>query len=209
MAGGSGRRLASLGVPKALAPIAGTTLLAHQLARTARLQPASTVVLLHHEAKRIAAQLPDRAAPLIEPSPLGTAGGLSMLPSGPSAWLVLNVDHISDVDLVALTTGWVPPCTAVLSTVRVPVDEGVVELSGGQVVAWRERPILQLPVTTGLYVFSAEALRQVLDGSPIDMPALIERLMPEGVHAWQHQGTWIDAGTPDRLATAERLLLAG
>jgi NDP-sugar pyrophosphorylase family protein len=97
----------------------------------------------------------------------------------------------------------------VLSTVRVPVDEGVVELSGGQVVAWRERPILQLPVTTGLYVFSAEALRQVLDGSPIDMPALIERLMPEGVHAWQHQGTWIDAGTPDRLATAERLLLAG
>ena len=208
MAGGSGRRLASLGVPKALAPIAGSTLLDHQLARTADLQASTTVVLLHHQAERIAAQLADRASPLIESSPLGTAGGLSLLPDGPSAWLVINVDHISDVDLGALVTGWTPPCTAVLSTARVPVDEGVVSLSAGRVVAWRERPVLQLPVTTGLYVFSAAALRQLLDGTPIDMPALIERLMPRGVHAWQHPGTWIDAGTPDRLATAERFLVA-
>ena len=104
---------------------------------------------------------------------------------------------------------WTPPCTAVLSTVDVPVDEGVVTLSAGRVVAWRERPVLQLPVTTGLYVFSAAALHEALDGNPVDMPALIERLMPQGVHAWRHQGTWIDAGTPERLASAARFVRSG
>lgn len=206
MAGGEGQRLSSLGVPKALAPIAGATLLDHQLRLTAALQPVTTVVLLHHQADRIAAHLGDRGVPLVESTPLGTAGGLSLLPEGPEAWLVLNVDHISDVSLPDLVAAWSPPCTAVLSEVAVPVDEGVVELSEGRLVGWRERPTLRLPVTTGLYVFQAAALAEVLTGERIDMPQLIAALMPRGVTAWHHPGTWIDAGTPARLATARQWL---
>ncbi|MDG1482669.1 MAG: NTP transferase domain-containing protein [Myxococcota bacterium] len=206
MAGGEGQRLSSLGVPKALAPLSGATLLDHQLHLTAALRPSITVVLLHHQADAIAAHLGDRGVPVVEPAPLGTAGGLALLPEGPDVWLVINVDHISDVSLPELIAGWSPPCTAVLSEVAVPVDEGVVELSEGRLVGWRERPVLRLPVTTGLYVFQAAALREILTGARIDMPDLIAALMPAGVTAWRHPGTWIDAGTLERLTTAREWL---
>ncbi|MFT5683955.1 MAG: NDP-sugar pyrophosphorylase family protein [Myxococcota bacterium] len=206
MAGGEGQRLSSLGVPKALAPIGRGTLLDHHLDQIASISPAVTVVLLHHQADAIAAHLGDRGLPLVESAPMGTAGGLSLLPEGLDTWLVINVDHISDVSLPDLVEGWTPPCTAVLSVVAVPVDEGVVELSGGRLVGWRERPILRLPVTTGLYVFQAAALHAALSGGRVDMPELIAALMPAGVTAWKHPGTWIDAGTPERLATARQWL---
>ncbi len=206
MAGGAGMRLATLGVPKALAPLGDTTLLDHQLARLSPLPLQTTVVLLHHEADAIIAHLAGRASAIVEPAPLGTAGGLSLLPEGPDAWLVLNVDHVSDVSLADLIASWTPPCTAVLSEVAVPVDEGVVDLSAGRLVGWRERPVLRLPVTTGLYVFQAAALRAALGEGRVDMPELIGRLMPAGVTAWQHPGTWIDAGTPERLLRAQEWL---
>ena len=203
MAGGEGRRLRAAGCPKALAPFAGTTLVDHQLRRVAALEPACVVVLLHHQAETIIVKQVDFVRTGAESAPMGTAGGLSLLPEGPEVWLVINVDHISDVDLVALRQDWSPPCTAVLWEVSVPVDEGVVELSDGCVVGWRERPVLRLPVTTGLYLFDAAALRDVLSGERVDMPELVARLMPGGVTAWMHRGTWFDAGTPERLAAAE------
>lgn len=209
-AGGLGTRLRSVTgpEPKALAPLGGQTLLDYQLARVAPLQPACVVVLACHAADRVRQAVGDRALVCEEDSPRGTAGGLHLLPDGPDRWLTLNVDHVSDVDLMAFAGAWRPPAIACLWRVSVPVDEGVVELDGGRLVAWRERPVLRLPVTTGLYLFSADALRAHLHGQRIDMPALVELLMPEGVHAWEHTGTWIDAGTPERLARAAAFLEA-
>jgi len=205
LAGGRGTRLSPLtgGGPKALAPFDGQTLLDHQLDRVAALEPSRVTLVLHHLHAEIAAHVGDRAEALVEPRPLGTAGGLYFLPPEPARWLVLNVDHISDVDLAALVASADGPCTAALWSVSVPVDEGVVSVEGGRVVAWQERPVLRLPVTTGLYVFSRAALASALDGESCDMPALVERLMPGGVSAWMHRGRWFDAGTPERLARAE------
>ena len=213
LAGGAGVRLraASAGRPKALAPLGNGTLLDYQLARIAPLRPARVVLVLHHRAEEIRRHAGDRAEAVIEPAPLGTAGGLRLLPPGPTAWLTLNVDHVSDVDLSALVAGWTPPCTAVLAEAAVPVDEGVVTLDGaGRLVDWQERPVLRLPVTTGLYVFEQRALAAALAGEgALDMPALVRRLMPDGVHAWRHTGTWLDAGTPARLQAAARWLGQG
>ncbi len=204
MAGGAGTRLrAAIGsLPKALVPFAGGTLLDHQLARIAPLRPQRVVVVLHHRAHHIQARLPAGVLSIVEPTPLGTAGGLHLLPEGPTHWLVLNVDHISDVDLPALIAAAPAPCVAVLSEVAVPVDEGVVTVEDGHLTDWQERPTLQLPVTCGLYRFQADALRAHLDGTRCDMPALVKRMMP-AVRAWPHLGVWIDAGTPARLAAAE------
>jgi len=206
MAGGVGRRLAAVtgGGPKALAPFGSGTLLDHQLARVAPLQPECVVVLGHHHAAAVGAALGDRGEMRVEDRPLGTAGGLSLLPDGPARWLVLNVDHVSDVDLEAFCAAFQPPAIAATTEVPVVVDEGVVTLVGDRLTAWQERPVLRFPVTTGLYVFAAAALRAHLDGGLIDMPDLVRRLMPDGVHAWRHPGGWFDAGTPERLAAAER-----
>lgn len=205
LAGGRGTRLqpATAGQPKALAPFCGGTLIDHQLAWIHSLQPERVVVLLHHRHQQISAHVAGRAECLVESRPLGTAGGLHLLPSSPARWLILNVDHISDVDLFSLSREARGPCTAVLWSVSVPIDEGVVSVRDGQVVSWQERPVLRLPVTTGLYMFTRAALRSALDGMPCDMPVLVERLMPEGVQAWHHPGQWFDAGTPARLRRAE------
>lgn len=209
LAGGRGTRLRGPtgGPPKALAPLAGGTLLSHQLATVAPLQARRTVVLLHHAAAEIAAGLPGGVEPIVESAPLGTAGGLALLPPGPTRWLVVNVDHVSTFDRAALLAGWSPPGVAALAEREVPVDDGVVRLDRGRIVGWEERPILRLPVTTGLYVLCATALREALPTpTPLDMPALILRL--GGVEGRILPGRWVDAGTPERLAAAAALVTA-
>ena len=206
MAGGVGRRLAAVtaGGPKALAPFASGTLLDHQLARVAPLSPSVIVVLAHHHADAVGAAVDGRAELCIEDRPLGTAGGLALLPPGPERWLVLNVDHVSDVNIQDFAAAFRPPALAAVTEVPVVVDEGVVTVQGGRLTEWRERPVLQFPVTIGLYVFSAASLRQHLDGQPVDMPDLVRTMMPSGVRAWRHEGEWFDAGTPARLSAADR-----
>ena len=211
MAGGEGTRLRPVTgkMPKALAPFFRSgTLLSHQLERSAGLDATRTVVLAsaRRGADIIAAHVPDCEV-LVEPSPLGTAGGLIHLPSDVDRWVVVNVDHVSDVNREALVAGASGPCTAVTTTVEATIDEGVVSLEPGPhgplITRWSERPTVRVEVTTGLYVFTHAALQEHLDGTPCDMPELVRRLMPDGVRAWHHRGHWFDAGTPERLLRAE------
>lgn len=211
MGGGRGTRLQpAIGpVPKLLAPFAGTTLLEHQLARFGPVASDVAVLVAARDAALVRAQVPGRITWIVEEVPLGTAGGLVHLPTTPDRWIVVNVDHVSDVapeDLLAATPA---PCTAVLFRKRVTLDEGVVEVVDGCVTSVRERPEVEILVTTGLYVFSREALASHLDGTPLDMPDLVARLLPGGgVHAFIHAGTWLDAGTPERWREAQRWYLS-
>jgi len=205
-AGGAGSRLRSLlgERPKALTPLGSDTLLGYQLHRVGALEPRVTVVLCRDRADRI--EVPAGVQKLVEPEPLDTAGGLALLPSFPETWLVLNVDHVSDVDLSAMVATHRGAATALVHHKDHEVPEGVVTVREGQVVRYEERPRLELQVTAGLYVFSRAALAGVLDGDAVAMPELITRLIPQGVRAWHHHGFWIDAGTPERLAEAERFV---
>jgi MurNAc alpha-1-phosphate uridylyltransferase len=205
VAGGPGLRLAAInpGRPKALAHFDGMTLLDHQLDQLQGLTTEPILVLAYHGAEAVKRHLGDRARVIVEPHPMGTAGALHALPDAPERWLVRNVDHVSDVDLAQLIETADAPCTAVLTDVELPIDEGVVRVEAGNLVDWQERPVHRVQVTTGLYLFSRSALGRVLDGQPLDMPELVRALMPD-VRAWNHQGTWFDAGTPERLRAAER-----
>ena len=204
VAGGAGRRLweHSNGAPKALADFMGQSLLTYQIERIKVLNPAKVVVLLHAEAAAVESHLAGRASVLVETHPLGTAGGLHALPLDPSLWIVLNIDHVSDVDMVGLVEGHDGPCTAVVTDVPVVVDEGVVQINAGKLVSWEERPTIHVSVTTGLYVFDRAEISRHLDGSHCDMPDLIKRIMPTGVRVHQHGGVWWDVGTPSRLYEA-------
>lgn len=214
-AGGLGRRLGALSAdrPKALVPFAGTTLLDHQLSRTRALGATRTCVLACAAPAAMTEATAGRAELLLEGAPLGTAGGLALLPDAPDAWLVLNVDHVSDVDLEgfvragqeALAAGDAGLALIVRREVR--VDEGVVEIEEAHITGWAERPVFRLPVTTGLYVLSRAAIAAVLpEPRRLDMPDLILALAPR-VAVLEHRGAWIDAGTPERLAEAAALAL--
>ena len=212
-AGGAGRRLGALSAdrPKALVPFAGGTLLQHQLDSAAGLGATRTCVLACADPQGMAEATRGRAELLVEETPLGTAGGLALLPDAPELWLVVNVDHVSNVDLRAFVSAGRQALAAgdaglALVVYReIAVDEGVIELEAGHVVGWRERPVLRLPVTTGLYVLSRAAIAEVLpQPRRLDMPDLIMALAPR-VAVFEHAGTWIDAGTPERLALAAAL----
>lgn len=214
-AGGVGRRLGALSVdrPKALVPFAGSTLLEHQLGLAEALRPARLCVLACAAPRAMAATVAGRAELLVEEAPLGTAGGLALLPKEPEAWLVVNVDHVSDVSWADLARAGLDALArgdaglAALAQHEVAIDEGVVDVEQGHIVGWRERPVLRLAVTTGLYVLSRAAIAEVLPRPmPMDMPTLISALRPR-VAAFSLAGTWIDAGTPERLSRAERLVL--
>lgn len=206
IAGGEGTRLRAVTgpAPKALAPLGGGTLLSHLLARIAVLKPARVCVLGGYQAERLAQALPPQVELLVEPSPLGTAGGLHLLPPEPGTWLSLNIDHVSDLDLPALLAAHQGPATAVVHPVAHEIPHGVVELRQGQIVGWRERPIHEIHVTVGAYVFNRATLAEHLRGQAMDMPELIRRLAP--VRSFEHRGTWFDAGTPERLLAAETWL---
>lgn len=209
-AGGRGTRLRPLlgGRTKALAPIGEITLLEHQIELARRVGPASIVVIGHDGAESIRALLPADILLLEEASPLDTAGGLALLPASPETWLVVNVDHISDVDWPSLVAAHEGAATAVVYGQRHEVPEGVVTVLDGRIQSYHERPVLSIDVTVGLYVFSRSALSRVLLGQRCSMPELINSLIPEGVHAWLHEGFWIDAGTPDRLKRAADWLVS-
>lgn len=204
-AGGRGSRLRSAigGLNKALAPFGGSTLLGFQLRRVRALGPEFVCVLLHDDADRIRQQLPPDVVAIVEPSPLGSAGGLSLVPQIPSRWLVLNVDHVSDADLGRLVDHPASAC-ALVQRFLVDVDEGVVDLDGSRIAAVRERPRLPLVRTLGAYAFDSAVLGGALDGAPCEMPELLRRLLPLGVEVVEHEGQWFDAGVPERLERARR-----
>lgn len=206
-AGGPGARLRGhFSGPKALAPFSGGTLLDHQLDRVTPLRPRRLVVLACAGAQQVRDHVAGRAEVIVEPRPLGTAGGLALLPSGPERWLLLNVDHVSDLDLPALLATEAP--VAAVQPFEVVVDEGVVEVEAGLLTAVHERPRLPMYRTIGAYVFPAALLRG-LAAEPLDMPELLARLAPGGLRVHLHRGTWFDAGTPERLSSAEAWLAAG
>lgn len=200
-AGGLGTRLGGVfDGPKALAPLADGTLIDHLLDRVAALEPERIVVLAHHRADEVAAAVADRAEVIVEEAPLGTAGGLALLPEGPSRWIVLNVDHVSDLDLAALAAR--PRDTAVVQPFELLVDEGVIDVVDGRVAGVRERPRLALHRSIGAYRFDAATLG-ALPPERLDMPELLARLAEGGLDVFVHDGTWFDAGTPERLAAAD------
>lgn len=210
-AGGRGERLRGLlgELPKALAPLGKGTLLDHQIAWARRANPGLIAVLAHDRIEAIQARLPPEILLIDEPTPLNTAGGLALLPHQPETWLVINVDHVSDIDPLAFLADHAGPATAAIVRRRHEIPEGVVELDGDRIRRTWERPVVEVDCTIGLYAFSRSALAAHLHGQPFSMPDLVQAMAPGGVRAWHHGGFWIDAGTPARLAAAAHWIERG
>ena len=219
LAAGRGTRLGELGrqQPKVLVDVGGEPLLAHQLRYLHRHGVERVVVNASHLAEQVEEFAGGRTgAPnltvVVEPEPLGTAGGvinaLELFDDRPL--LVLYGDVLTSEDLTpmaALHERHRPVATLAVWESDRTREKGVVELSDSLVTGFREKDptVLSGWVNAGIYVVEPAWLAASPADTPLDFgfdlfPATLEEGAELRAHRLAHPVR--DVGTPEALAKA-------
>jgi len=149
--------------------------------------------------------------PLIETIPLGTIGAVACLPRTVDDAVIVNVDNLTSLDLAQLAgfhRGEGAALTIAMHAQPFPIPFGMLEVDGQRVVAYREKPELSVPISSGTYVVSRRAIDRVPPGKRIDVPGLVDALLraEEPVLAYPHREAWIDVNDEAALARAQRVV---
>jgi mannose-1-phosphate guanylyltransferase len=222
LVGGLGTRLRPLtySVPKQLIPIAGRPMLYHVLEL---LPPEVDEVVLAAGYKVEIVEAYVRAHPfrlpircVAEPEPLGTGGGIRNAAAGMSdPFLLLNSDVIAEVDLsevLAFHRDKKAFGTMTLAEVEDTRPYGVAALDpADRITRFVEKPQpADAPshwINAGLSVWSSEVIEEIRGPSPISFEqSVIPPMLERGVFGFRSHGFWEDAGTPERMLRAQRLL---
>jgi len=209
MAGGLSERMRASGAKthKALREVASRSLLDHNI-EYLRSHGIFDITLAvnrcEHDLLARVAHLPL----IIEERPLGTIGSARNFAQNTETLVVLYVDNLTDLDLRAFVAYHCAQ-QAVLTIAshdepfRIPFGE--LELDGTRVLAYREKPIFPIPISSGLYVLSNRAIAAIGQEERIHAPELINRLISRGDHvaAFRHQAWWIDVNDETALAAAD------
>ena len=214
LAGGLGTRLASLpgNVPKVLRPVAGRPFLEHLLDQVRGAGINRIVLSLGHLHDAFEPHVDGtNVIASVEPSPMGTGGGLRhALPHLPSETiLAMNGDSYVDADLSALLAVHrerKAEITILLARVDDASRFGRVEIDGdNRVTGFTEKgaagPGL---INAGVYVFH----RSILEAIPEDRPVSFEReVLSERLgsrfYALAGDFPFIDIGTPESYSGAD------
>lgn len=227
LAGGLGTRIrAVLGdVPKVLAPIGDRPFLDHLLDWLKGHGARRVVLCLGHLADKVEAHLRQHPPTgievvcVVEPEPMGTAGAVRFayphLTSDPV--FVLNGDTFVDADMAVFVDAYRRSAVGLaILAAEVPsiarfgsldVDpQGFVRrfVEKDETV---DRPGL---ISAGMYLFSRERLDALAaaEGSSLERDFL-QTAPPGAVAAAIFSGRFIDIGTPDSLAGADKVILSG
>jgi len=223
LAGGLGTRLRSAvpDLPKVLAPVAGRPFLHHLLEWIARFGARRIVLSLGYRADAVRRFLAETAFPrleiatIAEPEPLGTAGAIRfarhMLTTDPV--LVLNGDSFVDADLCALLArhrAAGTPGTLLCAEIGDASRYGRVELDpAGLIQGFREKtsgPSGRATINAGVYALSARLLDEIAAGHARSLEHDIFAQLPPGSLAALTGGyRFVDIGTPESLASADRI----
>ncbi|MGI0053240.1 MAG: sugar phosphate nucleotidyltransferase [Thermoplasmata archaeon] len=222
LVGGFGTRLRPItyDIPKQLIPLAGRPLLYHVL----DLLPADieeVVFASGYKAEVLDAYL--RAHPLRWPvrcvpesEPLGTGGGMRNAGAGLSdPFLVLNSDVVAEISvpgLIAVHADRGGVGTMALCEVEDPRPYGVAALGvADRIDRFVEKPSLEAApsrwINAGLSIWRRELLDRIPAGRSVSWEKeVVPGLLAEGVYGFRMHGFWEDAGTPERILHAQRLL---
>jgi len=219
LAGGKAERLgeAAQGLPKPLVPVAGFPLAGYAVARL--VEAGVTRVILACRAGDEDAFLDllsgygAEIEAMGETQPLGRGGGLRLAASrrqeeGPV--LALNGDELLDVDFRALVAEHEQSgaaATIVVAQVRSPF--GVVEVEeDGTVTGFREAPLLDHWVNSGVYVLGEDALALLPERGDHEHSTFPQLARERRLHAHRHDGVWLTVNTPKDLRRATEFMLA-
>jgi NDP-sugar pyrophosphorylase family protein len=150
-----------------------------------------------------------------EVTPLGTAGGLTLVdrPSGPV--LVINGDILTTLDFAAMLAfhrDRGAAATIAAYPREVKIDFGVLEFGDDPHVlaGYREKPAFSFQVSMGVYLLDPAAWDYLRPGEPLPMPDLLEAMRADGrpVHCFRQPCYWLDIGRHDDYATANEIFVS-
>jgi NDP-sugar pyrophosphorylase family protein len=219
LAGGKAERLgeAAQGFPKPLVPVAGFPLAEYTVGRLVAAGVTRVIVACQAGQEQVFVNaltgLGAEIEAVGEQVPLGRGGGLRLAASarrddGPV--LALNGDELLDVDFGALSvehdrSG--ASATIVVAQVRSPF--GVVALEeDGRVSGFREAPLLDDWVNTGVYVLVPEALERLPERGDHEQSTFPELAAEGSLRGYRHNGVWLTVNTPKDLRGAEAFMQA-
>jgi NDP-sugar pyrophosphorylase family protein len=219
LAGGKAERLgeAAQGLPKPLVPVAGFPLAEYSVARLVAAGVTRVIVACRAGQEdafvNALAGLGAEIEPVGEPEPLGRGGGLRLAASKrreQGTVLALNGDELLDVDFRALldrheTSG--AAATIVVAQVHSPF--GVVDLDGdGRITGFREAPLLEQWVNTGVYALGDEALARLPERGDHEQSTFPELAVEDKLRGYRHDGVWLTVNTPKDLRRATEYMEA-
>lgn len=220
LVGGLGTRLSSVIAdrPKALAEINGRPFLTYLLDQIATTEIRQVILCTGYLGEQVKKVFGNQYGELQivysqESSPLGTAGALRLaLPLTQSGLvLIMNGDSFCQTDLKDFQA-WHNRQQAMGSLVlsRVPNTNryGQVQIDAkGQILSFMEKGKVKGPgwINSGIYLLNRELLKTI----PPDQKVSIEKKMfpawiPQGLYGYQSEGNFLDIGTPESYAQAER-----
>jgi NDP-sugar pyrophosphorylase family protein len=213
LAGGKAERLgdAAQGLPKPLVPIAGFPLAEYGVARLVDAGVSRVIVACRAgQEEAFVDALSGLGAEIEavgEPEPLGRGGGLRLAASRrreEGTCLALNGDELLDVDFRALLAEHDESgaaATIVVAQVRSPF--GVVELQDdGRVTGFREAPLLDNWVNSGVYALGDEALARLPERGDHEQSTFPELAGEDKLRGFRHTGVWLTVNTPKDLRVA-------
>jgi len=213
LAGGKAERLgeAAQGLPKPLVPVAGFPLAEYTVARLAGAGVTRVIVACRagQEAAFVNALtgLGAEIDAVGEPEPLGRGGGLRLAASRrreEGTVLALNGDVLLDVDFGALLAEHErggADATIVVAQVRSPF--GVVDLEDdGRITGFREAPLLEEWVNSGVYALGEGALARLPERGDHEQTTFPELAAAGRLRGYRHAGVWLTVNTPKDLRRA-------
>lgn len=217
MAGGFGTRLSPLTdkCPKPLLPVGGKPILESIVESFVEAGFKKFFISVHYMAEQIKAYFGDGSRWDItilyieEDSPLGTAGGLGLLPEAIDAPIVMmNGDVVTKLDFNALLDFHDSHQAKVTLCVReydMQVPFGVVEGEDSFVTSIVEKPVHRFFVNAGIYVVAPEAIALTRPAKRLDMPDLVSNILADGgkVAKFPIYEYWLDIGRPDDFERAQ------
>lgn len=230
LVGGFGTRLRPLTLsrPKQMLPVGNRPMIERVLGHLADHGITSAVLALGYRADGFQNAYPSGHCAgvelhyAVEPEPLGTAGAVrfAALDAGiAEAFLVLNADVLTDLDVTALIAAHHrsgAEGTLALHRVEDPSSFGVVPTDAdGRVTAFVEKPPPGEAVTdlisAGTYVLEPSVLDRIAPGVAVSIerstfPAMVD---DGSLHAMDGETYWIDAGTPATYLAANLDLVNG
>jgi NDP-sugar pyrophosphorylase family protein len=230
LVGGKGTRLRPLTIhaPKSIVPIFNRPFLNYQLDLIKQVPEIDEVILsLNYQPKRIEEVFGDgrgvgiKMRYVVEPTPLGTAGGVRFASDGVDDTLVVfNGDVLTQIDLaavIALHRTRNAKATIVLTPVDNPSAYGLVETDmESNVLRFLEKPkpdeITCNTINAGIYVLEPSAFDRI----PKDIAWSIERsFFPSFIERGEtfvaaiYRDYWIDIGTPEKYLQVHRDIMDG